>query len=246
MNECVYFDLLDPVTHLPALAGVTTVMLISRPGDEEAHIHAEPFISSMVSAGVKRVVDLSALDAARRPEFSIRKVELLIESSGLEWTHIRPNFFMQMLSRPPLSTEIAARRTLTLPLANAAIAYVDAADVAAALFKALTDRTLNSKAIELNGPEALTHFEIVDRISLKIGETIRYLDISEDAARSLLRANGFAEPQIQRLLGFYALCRRGACSSPDTEVARLLGRPLRTMDQFIEASLNSWKADAGD
>lgn len=160
----VHFDLLDPHTHASALAGITTVMLISRPGDEEAHLYAEPLISSMVTAGVKRVIDLSALGAAQRPEFSIRKVELLVEASGLEWTHVRPNFFMQMLARPPLSTEIATRRTLSLPLGSTKVAYVDARDVAAILFKALTDRALVGQAIELNGPEALTHDEIVNRI----------------------------------------------------------------------------------
>lgn len=241
-DHWVHFDLLDPSTHAPALAGITTVMLISRPGDEEAHLYAEPLISSMAATGVKRVVVLSALGAAQRPEFSIRKVELLVEASGLEWTHVRPNFFMQMLVRPPLSVEIARHRTLSLPLGSAKVAYVDARDVAATLFKALTDRALVGQAIELNGPEALTHDEIVNRISQRIGETVRYVDISEESARALLLACGFPAPQVERVLGFYALCRQGFCSSPDTQVAQLLGRPLGRLDDVIEANLSSWQA----
>ncbi len=57
----VVFDLLEPATHASALAGVSTVMLISRPGDEEADRHAEPFVEAMVKQGVGRVVVLSAL-----------------------------------------------------------------------------------------------------------------------------------------------------------------------------------------
>lgn len=241
MGDGVQFDLLDPRTHASALAGVTTVMLISRPGDEQAHIHAEPFLRAMVSAGVERVVDLSALGAAKRPEFSIRKVELLVETSGLEWTHVRPNFFMQMLAQPPLAPEIAKQRTLSLPLAKAKIAYVDVADVAATLFKALTDRDLNGHAIELNGPEAFTHSEIAHRISQAIGETIRYVDITDECARRRLGALGLAEPQVERLLEFSALCRQGFCSSPDTDVAHLLGRPLGTLNSFIERNLSFWR-----
>jgi uncharacterized protein YbjT (DUF2867 family) len=241
----VYFDLLDPRTHASALAGITTVMLISRPGDEEAHLYAAPLISSMVTAGVKRVADLSALGAAKRPQFSIRKVELLVETSGLEWAHVRPNFFMQVLARPPLSTEIATRRTLSLPLGSAKVAYVDARDVAATLFRALTDRALAGQAIELNGPEAVTHDEVVSRISQRIGETVRYVDISEESARALLRARGFPASMVERVLGIYALCRQDFCSSPDTEVAQLLGRPLGSLDAFIEANLTSWKGTSG-
>ena len=156
-DQWVPFDLLDSATYTAALAGISTVMLISRPGDEDAAQHAAPFIDAMVAAGVKRVVDLSALGAAGRPDFSTRKVEALLETSGLQWTHVRPNFFMQMLTRPPLSTEIATSNTLHLPLGDAAIAYVDACDVAAVLYKALTDPTLVGRAMEVSGPEAVTH-----------------------------------------------------------------------------------------
>lgn len=57
----VRLDPLQEETFGAALAGMTTVMLISRPGDEDAHLHAEPFVEAMVSAGVRRVVVLSAL-----------------------------------------------------------------------------------------------------------------------------------------------------------------------------------------
>ena len=89
----VHFDWLDLQTFRPALQGITSVLFVCRPGDEDADRYAAPFVSAMVNAGVKRVVLLSALGAAKRPEFSLRKVELLIEASGLTWTHIRPNFF---------------------------------------------------------------------------------------------------------------------------------------------------------
>jgi uncharacterized protein YbjT (DUF2867 family) len=241
-DRWVPFDLLDVATHAPALAGITTVMLISRPGDEEAHLHAAPFVAAMVAAGVRRVVDLSALGAQKRPDFSIRKVELLLEASGVAWTHVRPNFFAQMLARPPLATEIATRRTLSLPLGEAKVAYVDAQDVAAVLFTALTDRRLAGRAMDVSGPEAVTHAEIVRRISTRIGDTVHFVDISEDSARALLLQRGFPAPHVERVLRFYALCRQGFCATPDTEVAQLLGRPLGTLDAVIEANLAAWQS----
>jgi len=238
----VRFDLLDASTHGPALAGVGTAMLISRPGDEEAHVHAAPLIDAMVAAGVRRIVDLSALGAEKRPEFSTRRVECLVEASGLEWVHVRPNFFGQMLAQPPLSTEIARQRTLSLPLGKAKIAYVDAHDVAAVLHRALTDPDLAGRAIALSGPEAVDHDDVARRITACVGESVRYVDIPEAAARMLLCQRGFPAPHVERVLQFYALCRRGFCAAPDTEAARLLGRPLGTLDDVIAANRSAWLA----
>lgn len=239
--EDAYFDLLEPATFGPALEGASAVMLISRPGDEDAHVHAGPFIDAMRRGGVRRVVVLSALGAELRPDFSLRKVELLVEDSGLSWTHVRPNFFMQMLALPPLATEIAARGTLSLPLADAAIAYVDAHDVAAVLHRALVDESLAGQGITLSGPEALDHFQLTASLSQAIGRPVRYVQLEEAAARELMLARGFAPRHVGRVLTFYSLIRDGFCSQPDSRVAALLGRPLRTWSGFVRQAAAAWK-----
>jgi len=241
----IRLDLLDRETFEPALRGMTTVMLISRPGDEDAHLHAGPFIEAMSAAGVRRVVVLSALGAEKRPEFSLRKVELLVEASGMEWTHVRPNFFMQMLALPPLSTEIAARGTLSLPLAKAAVAYVDADDVAAVLHRALTDASLAGQGLAVSGPEALTHGQIVAAISDAMAADVRYVELDEEAARSMMLARGFAPRHVERVLTFYRLIREGFCSEADQRIARLLGRPLCTWKEFVGRSAAAWRSGSG-
>lgn len=234
------FDLLEPATHASALEGVSTVMLMSRPGDEEAHIHAEPFIDAMVEQRVSRVVVLSALGAEKRADFSLRKVEALVERSGMAWTHVRPNFFMQMLASPPLGTEIATRSTLSLPLGDAKVAYVDADDVAAVLVRALVDPALAQQSFDVNGPRSLDHDEVTALIARQVGRQIRYVPLDEDSARRLLAIRGLSPPHVERVLRFYALTRQGACAAPDTTVAALLGRPLGTFEAFVEANAAAW------
>lgn len=238
------FDLTDRSTHLPVLKEITTVMLISRPGDEQAAIYAKPFLTVMRKTSVRRIVDLSALGSAQCPEFSTRKVELLIEASGLGWTHVRPNFFMQTLTRPPLRQEIALHKKLSLPLGNARLAYIDALDVAAVLAKALVEETLTGRAVELNGPESLTHAEIVALISEGLEETVQYVDLPEDSARMLMLRSGMAPPQVERVLRFYALCRKGFGSQSDAEARVLLGRPLHTWTDFIARNRRMWMPSA--
>lgn len=236
----VRLDLLDARTFEAALHGVRTVMLMSRPGDEDAHLHAEPFIEAMRAAGVERVVVLSALGAGQRPDFSLRKVERLVEDSGMAWTHVRPNFFMQMLALPPLATEIASQGSLSLPLADAAIAYVDADDVAAVLHRALVDETLSGQALTVSGPSALTHEQVVESIGRVVGRPVRYIRLEEDAARTLMLARGFAPRHVERVLTFYRLIREGFCSEPDHGIAQLLGRPLRRWEEFVPEAARAW------
>ncbi len=236
----VTLDLTVPTTHEPALEGVSTVMLMSRPGDEDAHVHAAPFVDAMVRQRVRRIVVLSALGAEKRPEFSLHKVEKLVERSGIDWTHVRPNFFMEMLATPPLSTEIATRSTLSLPLGDATVAYVSADDVAAVLVRALLDPSLSHQGIDVNGPQSLGHAEIVELIARKIGRPIRYVPLDEDTARRLLSARGLSPSHVDRVLRFYALTRQGWCATPDAGLSRLLGRPLRSLAEFVEALAASW------
>lgn len=238
----VRFDLVDPATHGPALEGISTAMLVARPGDEEADRFAAPLIETMRRHRVGRVVVLSALGAAARPDFSLRKVELLVEQSGLAWTHVRPNFFMEVLARPPLSTEIAHCGTLSLPLGEARVAYVAADDVAAVLARALVDPSLVGTGIELSGPESLTHAELVDRISQQINRPLRYVDLDAASARRLLAERGFPPVHIERLMGFYSLIRKGWCAKPDTGAAQLLGRPLIPFSDFAARNAAAWQA----
>jgi len=240
-NRDVYFDLLKPASFARALEGVSTVMLISRPADEDAHVHAAPFVQAMRVRGVRRVVVLSALGAELRPDFSLRRVEILVEDSGMLWTHVRPNFFMQMLALPPLATEIAALGTLSLPLAGASVAYVDAFDVAAVVHRALIDESLSGHGITVSGPEPLDHDQIAASISQSIGRPVRYVQLGEATARELMLSRGFDARQVERVLTFYRLIRGGFCGKPDGCAAKLLGRPLRTWSDFLVRSRPAWR-----
>src|SRR5262249_45629900 len=77
----------------PALQGITTLFLLSNAVALEVGV-----VKAAKAAGVKRVVKLSAWGAAEEA-FSFAKwhraVEREIEKSGLEWTFLRPNAFMQ-------------------------------------------------------------------------------------------------------------------------------------------------------
>lgn len=238
--EWVRVDLDQPETFSAALAGIDRVFLIARPGDEHPERAAGPFIRAMKRAGTQHVVNLTALGVETRNDISLRKVELLLEESGLEFTYLRPNFFMQIFTTDPLLPAIRSTSAIRLPTGDARVSYIDARDIAAVAAAALTEPGHAGRAYTLTGPEACDHSAIAARISEAAGNRIGYEPVEEEVARAALAAAGFSPQRVERLIGFYRLVRSGFCAPVSGDVERVLGRPPRSFSPFIAEHSTAW------
>src|SRR5438552_3646579 len=167
------FDRLQSVA--AALHGIDRVFLIARPGDDHADRVALPLIDEMKRRGVRQVVNLSAMGAESRDDFALRKVERYLEDSGVGFTHLRPNFFMQIFSTPPLLLGIRSTGEIKIPAADATLSYIDVRDIAAVAAATLTERGHTGKAYTLTGGQALDHQEIARAISGASGRMVQYV-----------------------------------------------------------------------
>lgn len=240
-DEYVEFDFERPETFARALSGIRRVFLVARPGDEHADRVALPLVDEMKRQGVRHVVDLSAMGAEKREEMALRKVERYLERSGMEFTHLRPNWFMQVFAGGTLLARIRAAGAIQLPAADARISYVDVRDIVAVATAALTESGHAGKAYAITGPRALDHQEIAEQISRVAGKAVRYVPISEETARKALQSAGFSPERVGRLIGFYQFVRAGFCEpvSPDTET--VLGRQPVSFEQFAKDHAACWQ-----
>lgn len=169
-----------------ALAGIEKVFLLSPPLPD-AEIR---FVDEAVRAGVRHVVKISVWKAPAE-EYSYakthRRIERAIESTGIAWTFLRPNSFMQnFLGR----SEIRAPR--------AAVSHVDAEDVAAVAAEVLAGRGHEGKAYDLSGPAALSFERVAHLLSLPYFE----MPAADDLDR-YNQAGRAAEvtPWVEKILG---------------------------------------------
>ena len=240
-SSAVAFDLERTETFAPALAGVDRVFLIARPGDDHADRCALPLIDEMRRAGVRQVVNLTAMGADDADHVqALRRIELYLEGSGLAFTHLRPSFFMQLFSAGPLRDALRTSGVLRLPAARAQIAFVDAEDIAEVAACALTDRAHEYRAYTLTGTEALDHGLAVEHISRATGKALRYDPIDERELGPMLSPFGFDAARIERLVRFYRLVREGAASLVSEDVPRILGRPATSFRDFALRERASW------
>src|SRR5437762_5155230 len=239
--EFVEFDFERPETFAVALDGADRVFLIARPGDDHPDRVAFALIDEMRRREVRLVVDLSAMGVESRDDIALRKVERYLEDSGIGFTHLRPNFFMQVFSAGPLLTDIRSTGAIHVPAADASISYVDVRDIAAVAAAALSEAGHVGRAYTLTGGEALDHHEIARAISEAAGKTVRYVPISEDAARRAIEGAGLPPERAERLVGFYRLVRHGFCTPVSPDVHTVLGRPPISFARFAKDSAACWR-----
>lgn len=104
-HDAVHFDLDDPRTFGAALAGVERLFLLT--GYTVAMTHqSKTLVDAARKAGVRHIVNqgVFANEDCTDPHFAwFGLVESYIEASGLAWTHLHPNLFMEYLtaSAPP-------------------------------------------------------------------------------------------------------------------------------------------------
>src|SRR4028118_2190544 len=106
-RDAVLFDLDDPRTFGPALCGVDRLNILT--GYTIAMTHqTKTLVDAAKKAGVKHIVNqgVFANDDCTDSKFSwFALVECYIEASGIPWTHLHPNMFMDgMLNVSPPRT----------------------------------------------------------------------------------------------------------------------------------------------
>ena len=232
--EWVRFDYEEPGSFEGAVAGVESVFMVVRPGDDRPQDTAVPLLDAALKAGVKKVVLLSAMGAELRPDFGLRVVELAIEARGFRFVHLRPNWFMQLFTSGPFHADLMATSSLHLPAADAAISYIDARDIAQVAARVLMETEFEGRGYTLTGPEALRHEDMVSVLARAVGRSLRYVPLTEEQARAGLAAAGFPANRVERLIGFYRLVRQGLCAPVSDATERILGRPARGWLGFVE------------
>lgn len=216
-----------------ALRGVEKAFLLTD-STERAEARQRAFVDAARRAGVRHVVKLSQFAADENSPVRFLRyhaaVERAIRESGMAWTFLRPNLFMQGLLafRGP----IAAEGRFFAAAGDARVSVVDVRDNAAAAAAALTGPGHEGRTYDLTGPEALTHAGMAAALSGALGRPVAFVDVPPDAMREALGGAGMDPWQADGLIEDYAHYRRGEASAVSTGVRDATGRPPRGFAAF--------------
>lgn len=236
-------DMQDPTSLARAMQGMAAVGLVISDVKEMESLGLNA-VAAAKSAGVHRLLWFSSFGAKpdNQARFSRRHpvIDEAVRASGIPYTILRPNFFMQDFSAFYGQT-IRTTGKIFLSLGDARVSHLDLRDLADAAVSALTnDRHLN-KTYDLSGPEALHTSQVAEQIGSAVGRTIRYQAISVAAMEASLREAGMDPWFAEGLAELYGWVRDSGLGSEATDAAeQLLGRKAIPFRQFAIDERSAW------
>jgi uncharacterized protein YbjT (DUF2867 family) len=244
--EPVKGDFERPETMGAALEGVERALLLTPPTPDTVKQQRD-FIEAAAGAGVSHVVKLSALGAdADAPEGFGKwhgQSENLLKTSGLKWTILRPNFFMQNLLGQ--AGQIASTGGIYQPVGDARASFIDARDIAVVAARALTEEGHEGQTYTLTGPEALSYQDVAAKLSEATDRSISYVPISPEQFRAGALGAGLPEWLVSALERLNEIFASGAAALLTDAVRRVGRKEPTTFEQFARDYAEAFKAVDG-
>ncbi len=202
-------------------------------------------IDAAQKAGVQFILRSSGLGAGSPTDFELGQVHGRIDqalmSSGLSYTIVRPNSFMQNYINY-FGGMIKDQQSIFLPQGQGRISLIDVRDIAAVDAEILASPEKHlQKIYDLTGPEALNNEEIARILSRVIGKPITYVDIDESTARQGLAQMGMPEWNIRLMEGLNRRIKLGMTAEVTNWVRTIAGRQPTTFEQFARDHVDAWK-----
>lgn len=218
-----------------ALTGVDTLLMVSASETADRVDHHRTFIDAAARAGVRSIVYTSFFAAAPDAVFTLGRdhaaTEELIRESGMSWTFLRDNFYMDMM-------ELFAGDDGVIrgPAGAGRCSLVSRADVAATAVAVLRDPAAHADAAyDLTGPEALTLDEVAQKISAVRGHPVRFVDETVDEAYASRAVYGAPRWQVDAWVSTYTAIASGDLARVSGDVEAVTGRPAQSFDEFLGA-----------
>ncbi|MGA9153671.1 MAG: SDR family oxidoreductase [Candidatus Nitrosopolaris sp.] len=243
--ELVEMDYSKPDSLSKAINGINKLFLLT-PFEPNMVELSSNLISEAKKAGtVKHIVKQSVMGADAEPRIIPsrlhRQVERIIEESGIPFTFLRPNFFMQNFINF-LGNTIRNQNALYLPAGEGKVSFVDVRDIAAVAAKILVedDGQHKGKSYNITGPEALSYGDAALILSNELGKKITYVNISDEDARNGMRAMGLDKWFIDSMIELYDISRKGYASDISSAVEHITGRKSTSFSQFVKENIGSF------
>ena len=229
--EIAVVDYNQPDTLRVALKDVDRVFLVGPPTAQLPALERNA-TEVIAQSDVQQVVKLSAM-GGRESTYPRQHIESedYIRSSGVPYTFLRPNGFMQNIINYSGET-IRTQNAFYGSEGDGQVSQIDIRDVAAVAVKALTEDGHVGKTYTLTGPKALTNNEVARILSEKLGREIRFINLPPAQLKEALLSAGVPEWNADAVLDLQRLYREGKAATVTRDVQQVSGREPISYERF--------------
>lgn len=229
--EVLRFDFRDPSSIAPLFEGVDRVFVLMPSAPLDVIAALMPVMRHVVDRKIKAVL-LSTIAADVSEDNPYRRLELVLENSGLPFVILRANWFADNFRT--VWKDDVRKGELELPADEGLISFVDGRDVAAAVAAALTGSDFDGQTLVLTGPAALPLSRAAEVMSHVTGRRVTFRPISAADYEARLAAEGVPEEQITERIAEFDTIRDGKASIVSPAVEKMTGRPPRFFETFVK------------
>lgn len=235
----VQLDLVNPVGLQTAFEGVDRAFFLAPPGYANQEALLAPLIEEARRRGLEKVVLMTAMGANADENAPMRKAERRLETSGIAYNIIRPNWFMQNFNTFWLQG-IRSAGQIFLPVGAAKGSFIDARDIAAVAAGLLTSDAYTNLDFDLTGARALDHTEVAAILTQATGKSIGFTDISPEAMLQGLLGAGLPRDYAEFLVLILGYFKAGYAERTTDAVQRITGQAPRSIEQYAKDYRSSW------
>lgn len=237
----VMADAGNPQAGVEILDKVERAFFIAPPGFTDQYAILSPWLNRAKEKKLQKVVLMTAMGVEHAPaEAPFRKVELMLEGSGLNYNIVRPNWFMQNFQTFWIGG-IKSDGKIYFPGGNAKASFIDARDISSSVVSLLTEDKFNNQAFALTGPAAVTHDEVAAALSGVSGKSITYVNVTPEDFKKGLLSGGVPNDYADFLVFIAGNLREGHASPVTATVKQITGKEPIAFQQYASDNQAAWK-----
>lgn len=237
--EVRHLDLEDKTTFPNALKDVSSIFLVRPPQLTDISGIFRPLIDYCKNINLEHIVFLSLLGVEKNPFPPHHKIEKLIEASEINYTFIRPSFFMQNLIDPHAS-DIRERNEIFIPSGKAKISFIDTEDIGEIIAKVLTEKGHYNNKYTITGSEAVDYYTVARIMGQILNRKITYVNPSLLKFRTEIIRSGVKKEFANVMTVLYLTTKLGMAKNITTVAEDILGRKPHTIKDFIKRNKAVW------
>ena len=237
--ELIKGDFKKPDSLRRAMEGIEHAFLLP-PNTENQFKLERNFIDAARESGVRYLVKYSAIGAdPDSPARLLRwhgEAEKYLEQSGLRYSIVRPNIFMQNFTNL-YARLIREEKEFRLPFGDARCGWVDVRDIGRLIARMLTENGHQNNILTVTGPETLRCKDLAEILSHAVGKKIEYVDVKPKEFKKEMIETGVPEIMAEAATELFKLVSDGLCDTVTDTFYEITEKQPRTFEEFVDDNL---------
>lgn len=224
VQETVHLDFRDPGSFIPALKKKKTVFLCGPSATPGADKLLLPLVQEAKNQGVQHLVFIA----------SYPNVMEAIEQSGMDFTFIRANFFMQNFEMYQ-THDIRDKNQLFLPVGKGKAPFIHARDIGEVAAEVIANpEPYKGETLYITGPESMDHFQAADVFSDVLDRKITFENPDDETYRKVMEERGKPKEYIDAMIAVFGKIKQGKVDKVSNKVEEMLNRKPITLKEYVK------------